>query len=165
LKIGDRSSPVVFEKQRATHLRGLTVASASRRTVHSEQMFSLEGSLRLGTSSRGSKQIENQSGFHLRDVAVLQRRFVGGKLQTMGSWIGELRNGSSAALGFTPLELTDKRLPFSKEHKQAAGRALGSQLKLDALLKLAFQFPGENDPLQKNRVPSSRNRRPIAPRH
>ena len=151
LKIGDRSSAVVFEKQRATHLRGLTVASASRRTVHSEQMFSLAGSLRLGTSSRGSKQIENQSGFNLRDVVVLQRQIVGGKLRTMGSWIGELRSGDSAGLGFTPVELTDGRLPFSKQRKQATQRALNQRLEFDSLLKLAFQFPGDNDPLQKNR--------------
>jgi len=151
LKVGDRSSAVVFEKQRATHLRGLTVSSASRRNVHSEQMFSLEGSLRLGTSSRNSKQVENQSGFHLRDVVVVQRKLVEGKLQTMGSWIGELRSGSSALLGLTLLDLSDGKLPFSTERKQATRSSLSNQLDLDALLKLAFQFPGDNDPLQKHR--------------
>ncbi|NOY30549.1 MAG: hypothetical protein GXP28_10355 [Planctomycetes bacterium] len=151
LKVGDRSSAVVFEKQQATRLRGLTVSSASRRNVHSEQMFSLAGSLRLGTSSRNSKQVENLSGFHLRDVVVVQRRRVDGKLQTMGSWIGDLRNGSSAVLGLTLLDLADGKIPFSTERKQAVRSSFSNHLKLDSLLKLAFQFPGDNDPLQKHR--------------
>jgi len=151
LKVGDRSSAVVFEKQRETHLRGLTVLSASRRTVHSEQMFSLEGWLRLGTSSSNSRQVENQSGFNLRDVVVVQRRLIRGKPQTMGSWIGDLRSGDSAVLGLTPVDLSEGRLPFSVERERAARDRVSSRLDLDALLKLAFQFPGDNDPLQKNR--------------
>ncbi len=159
LKVGDRSSPVVFEKLRKTSLQGLTVSSASRRAVHSEQLVSLDGSLRLGTSSRGSTQIENRSGYNLRDVVVVRRTFVKGKEgdslasqpQIMGSWVGELRNNGTAVLGPVPIDLAADRIPFEQERTQAALVSSTPRINVNALMKLAFQFPGDNDPRQKNR--------------
>lgn len=151
LKLGDRSSPVVFEKQRESSLRGLTVTSASRRSVHSEQLFELGGSLRLGTSSRGSKQIENHSQLNLRDVVVVQRSFSRGQLQVMGSWVGELRSNKSAVLGPVPIDLAADRLPFAQERAQSARDSAAQRLQVDAMLKLAFQFPGDNDPYEQYR--------------
>jgi len=134
-------------------LEGLaqSVSSASRRTVHSEQMFSLEGSLRLGRSSRDHEQVENRSGLNLRDVVVVRRSFRRGEPQYQGTWIGELRNNDSALLGLTSLAMDEPSIPYADKRQQAARQAVGERFVIDPLLKVAFQFPTENDPFYGKR--------------
>jgi len=146
LKLGDRSTQVIFEKNRETHLRGLTVSSVNRRTVFSEEMHELEGTLRLGMSSRGHQQVENFSGYHLKQVAVIHRSFDrNGQVQYRGSWIGDLRSGNSAVLGFTSIGYTPEELPFADDRKQATQGSSADQLGMDALVKIAFRFPEAED--------------------
>ncbi|NOY42231.1 MAG: hypothetical protein GXP26_10390 [Planctomycetes bacterium] len=146
LKIGDSSSQVVFEKNRETHLRGLTVSSVSRRTVRSEEMFEFEGTLRLGVSSRGHPQVENFTGLNLHNVAVIHRSFdQTGKPQYRGSWIGDLRSNDSAVLGLTALAYSTESLPFAEELKEAVEGSETDFQGTDSLLKLAFRFPQDED--------------------
>ena len=66
--------PLNFQRQEAVRLTGLPVSSASTNLVHSEQMFPLDGAIRLGrTKAGGTEQIENLSQFKLQSVAVMKR--------------------------------------------------------------------------------------------
>ena len=146
-KIGDGPHEVSFEQRADTVLRGLAVSSNSTRMLHSEQMFDLEGPLKLGLSSRNHEQVENRSGLDLRNVVVVRRHFKSGSDQPMydASWIGDLRHGASAVLGLTPLDLASGRLPFADERAQAVGEGRTLQMDVDELLRLAYRFPQEND--------------------
>jgi hypothetical protein len=147
-KIGDRQFDVSFEQHTDTVLRGLAVSSNSTRMLHSEQMVELEGPLKLGMSSRNYPQVENHSGLNLRNVVVVHRYFEDDqdRPQYKASWIGELRHDVSAVLGLTPYDLASDRLPFADERAQAARESRTQRMNVDELLKLAFQFPRENDP-------------------
>ncbi|MCG8448741.1 MAG: hypothetical protein MI725_04050 [Pirellulales bacterium] len=146
-KIGDRTWDVLLDKHRQTRLSGLVVSSASTRMVQSEQMFALEGALKLGKSSRGHTQLENETGYNLRDLVVVERSFDRrGNARLKGSWIGDLRTGNSAVLGLTSLSIPEGQLPYAKERRQAAESAYRQPLEVDALMRLAFQFPGATDP-------------------
>ena len=145
-------SNVVLEKQRTARLRGLEVSSASTKMVHSEQLFSLQGPLRLGTSSRGHLQVENRSGYDLREAAVVRRRFdKQGQAVFDGCWIGPLRNGNSAVLGFAPVRLAKERLLFESQRRQSDVDCAAEPFNVDTLLELAFQFPGDDDPFYAKR--------------
>ena len=109
-----------FERRADTMLRGLAVSSNSTRMMHTEQIFELEGPLKLGMSSRKHQQVENHSGLDLHNVTVVHRYFEGGQESPRynACWIGDLRHGKSAVLGLTPLDLSSKQLPFAKERAQ-----------------------------------------------
>ena len=147
-KIGDRQFDVSFERHADTVLRGLAVSSNSTRMLHSEQIVELEGPLKLGRSSRNHRQVENRSGLNLRNVVVVRRHFKPDDDRPLydASWIGELRHGASAVLGLTPYDLASDRLPFADERAQAARESRTERMNVDELIKLAFQFPQENDP-------------------
>jgi hypothetical protein len=149
----DREYEVSLETQADTVLRGLAVSSNSTRMLHSEQMFPLAGPLRLGLSSRNNRQVENRSGLNLRDVAVVRRHFKPGDDRPLyeASWIGELRQGATAVLGLTPYDWTKGKLPFTEERAQAARESSRERMQIDELLKLAFQFPAQDDPRQARR--------------
>lgn len=146
--LGDRQYEVTFEMDPDVVLRGLAVASNSTRMLHSEQMFPLAGPLKLGLSSRNHRQVLNQSGLNLRDVVVVRRHFKEGDDRPVydASWIGELRHGTSSALGLTPYDWTGDKIPFAEEQEQAARESKTERMQLDNLLKLAFQFPDQDDP-------------------
>ncbi len=146
-KIGDQLFDVSFERRADTLLRGLAVSSNSTRMMHSEQMIELEGPLRLGMSSRNHRQVENRCGLDLTNVVVVRRQFTSGEAQPRydASWIGDLRDDTSAVLGLTPLVLTSEKLPFADERKLEARDGLAERLNVDELLKLVYQFPQEND--------------------
>lgn len=152
LKVGDSSEQVLFEKKREAHLRGLTVASASRRTIRSEEIYELEGTLRLGVSSRGHEQVENFSGLNLRQVAVIQRRFDRAERpEYRGAWIGDLRNSDSAVLGLTTMFYSPEKIPYAEQRKEAKQGSTANSLDTDALVKLAFHLPAEEDQRQMQR--------------
>lgn len=149
-KLGDRIWNVSYSQQRTAKLSGLAVPSASARMVLSEQMFELEGALRLGTSSQGHKQIENWTGFPLRDLAVIERTFDSqGKPKYKGAWIGDLRSQNSSVLGLTPIYLEKDEIPFAEEREIAASTSYRERLDIKSMLQLAFTFPGKNDPRNK----------------
>ena len=143
---------VVFENQNATRLSGLAVSSASTKMVHSEEISPLAGSLRIGQSSRGHAQLINRLGYPLRDVVVINRSFNGGSSpKYQSSWIGQLRDGDSAVIGFQSLPFSKDRIPHSEQRKQASDAAPVSKIDVEKLIKMAFQFPAGEDPLGSRR--------------
>ena len=147
-RVGDRIWNLRFEKQKQSKLSGLAISSASTRMVQSEEMFELDGPLRIGKSSLGHKQLENKTGYKLRDLVLIHRSFdATGNPRYKGTWIGELRSGDSSVLGLTPMTLSKEQLPFHEERQEAAKSSFRQQIDLDALLRLAFQFPGMADPM------------------
>ena len=148
----DWLSSAVFDESSAPRLDGLTVASSATRLIHAEQILQLDGPLRLGTSSRGIQQVENRSQLALRDVAVIRRTFdAQGKPRYEGSWLGELKAGRSVVLGTRSLAWDPKQLPFAPERKTAALASLTPTMVVDPLLKLAFLFTDNHDPLSAQR--------------
>lgn len=152
-KVGDQEYDVSIERRADTVLRGLAVSSNSTRMLHSEQMLELQGPLRLGVSSRGHQQVENLSGLDLSNVVIVHRHFKRGSVQPLydATWIGELRHGTSAVLGLTPIDLVWARLPFAGERAQGALDSRTERMNVDELLKLAFRFPQKNDPRNARR--------------
>ncbi len=142
---------VAFQKHSKTRLTGLAVSSASIKMVRSEQMFPLAGHLRLGKSSRGHAQLENRLGYNLRDVVVVRRFFErDGPAKYESRWIGELRDHDASVIGLIPLQLV-KDIPHANERQQAANETLRSKIEVEALLKIAFQFPNDEDPPEQRR--------------
>ena len=151
-KLGDTLWQVGFEKHHDTQLRGLTVSSTSTRMLHSEQMFALDGPIRLGLSSRGHEQVENRTRYRLRDLMVVHRFFDDdGQPHYKGDWIGELRASDSAVLALSSIDVTEKRRLFAEERRQSAEEAIGERLTLDTLVDLALKFPDRSDPYSNRR--------------
>ncbi len=141
---------VVFEKQNETELRGLAVSSASTKMVHSEEIFTCEGPLRLSESSRGHLQLDNRLGYDLRDVAVVRRYFKGGDERYESCWLGELENGKSAVLGLQSTQFAANESPFADERMRAASEN-PTLVDVEGLSKIAFDFPGQEDPMSNRR--------------
>lgn len=143
---------VVFEKQNETKLSGLAVSSASTKMLHSEEMFQFEGPLRLSESSRGHQQLENRLGYDLRDVVIIHRYFRGGDdAKYEGCWLGEIDNGGAAVIGYEPITLDDEQLPFAEERRQAVNSNGQARVEVDGLMRIAFEFPGSEDPMSSHR--------------
>ncbi|MBA3481936.1 MAG: hypothetical protein H0T51_08990, partial [Pirellulales bacterium] len=152
--IGDSLSTVAFEKYDQPRLRGVAVTSATTQMIHSEQMISLDGAIRMfspGDNPR-LKQLENKSGFNLSDVVVVHRDVSDdGTSRLEGCWVGELRDGAGALLPWGAVPIEKGKLPYSPEREKAAKAAYGKRLNVDPLLKLAFQFTPKTDPLYGKR--------------
>jgi hypothetical protein len=152
--IGDRLSMVAFEKYDQPRLRGVAVSSATTQMIHSEQMLQLAGAIRMfsPTGNERLKQIENKSGFDLSDAVVLHRkRDQTGATKLEGAWVGQLRNGGGALLTWSDVKTAKGELPFARQRTQAAGSSSRKPLDVEALLKLAYQFPLQHDPLYGDR--------------
>lgn len=143
---------VVFDESIDPQLTGLTVSSSATRLLHAEQIAALAGPLKLAQSSRGTDQIENHTEYNLRDVAVIRRKLDrNGEPQYEGSWLGELRAGSSTSLGLTSINWQAGKLPFSAEREASAKSRTLPTMAVDPLLQLAFAFDGKNDPVGSRR--------------
>jgi len=143
---------VVLEKQDTTRLSGLAVSSASTRMVHSEEMFTFDGPLRLGKSSRGHDQIENRLGYSLRDVVVIRRSFErDGPAKYESCWLGELRDRDAATVNLRPLTMIADEVPHADERQQAAEAGRAARVDVEALMKIAFAFPAGEDPSNERR--------------
>lgn len=143
----DQRYDVSFEVQTNPHLKGLAITSNSTRMLHSEQIYSAEGGIKIGKSSRGITQVENNTGLNLRDVVVIHRYFRPGQAEPSykASWIGFLRSGGSEILGLTDYDYNTERLPFADDRTQVEVGKEG-QFNVDKLLLEAFRFPGKEDP-------------------
>ena len=148
----DQQYDVSFESLSSPHLKGLAITSNSTRMLHSEQIYAAEGGVRLGKSSRGLLQVENNTGLNLRDVVVMRRYFPAGEAEPAykASWIGYLRSGNSEVLGLTDYDYNPDRLPFQEDRTQVEVGQTG-QFDVDNLLLEAFQFPGKEDPRYNRR--------------
>jgi hypothetical protein len=129
--IGQGYPNVDFSRYDNVKLSGLPISSNSTGMVHSEQMVSLDGAIRLGTTqAMGSLQLENQSKLDLRSVCVVKRE--GDQLH--GRWIGRLSPGSS-----TPLAL-ERRIDTSQPVfvSDRASERQDEQLNLEPMFRLAL---------------------------
>lgn len=152
LLTGQSPAEVLFQRYDNVRLTGLPILSNSTSMVHSEQMFGLEGPIRLGVSRLdGRERIENRSQFHLRSVGVLRRQEEGRGTSTyhgpLGMWIGDLPPGESAPVAFVPLNAKQGEVPFAAERTAEARRNPGDALDLEPLFRLAYDGedlqPGE----------------------
>jgi hypothetical protein len=122
---GQRRTPLDFQRHENVRLSGLPVSSASTNFVHSEQMFTLDGAVRIGTSTATRReQIENLSQFPLYSVAVVRRptdedytlNRVSPAVKLQGTWFGEMLPGRSLALAYQE-RFDEKQVPFEKRHR------------------------------------------------
>ncbi|MEX2317307.1 MAG: hypothetical protein WD669_09160 [Pirellulales bacterium] len=135
---GQGYTTIDFQRQaEGVRLSGLPVLSNSTNFVHSEQMFTLDGPIRIGRSAAtGGSQIENLSQLRLRSAGIVRKQ--GGTQQ--GIWIGELGPGKSASipdLNHFP-SLADGARPFDIERTAEAQLTTGPRLNLEPLMKLAY---------------------------
>jgi hypothetical protein len=139
---GQGLTSVDFQRYDDVRLAGLPISSNSTGMVHSEQMYALDGPVRMGRSAaRGGDQIENRSKLHLHSVCVVRRppRGAGGQseLALEGRWIGELLPGQSI-----PASEQMPSLPIDKpafaENRGEEARTRGAQLDLEPMFRLAL---------------------------
>jgi hypothetical protein len=134
---GQRRETVDFQPYDRVRLASLPVASNFANMIHSEQMLTLDGPVRLGQSSLRRRQFENHCQFQLRSVGIVYRPAAGNELR--GTWIGTLRPGQSAALGESPrLQLSNGQAPFAKERAAEGWAARGDRLNLEPMFALAY---------------------------
>lgn len=142
-----------FRRYDKSRLSGLFVSSNTADWVHSEQMFPLDGAIRLGTSTvQGRVQVENRSQFHLTSAAVAQRPTredeARGRKALTGSWIGELRPGESALVSFDmPITATKEKPAFAEYRADEERGQRNERLDLEPTFRLALDVknlePGE----------------------
>jgi hypothetical protein len=132
--------PLDFQRQDTVRLTGLPVSSASTNFVRSEQMFPLDGAIRLGTTKAGGMpQIENLTQFKLESVAIVERPATDSRDQRLrGMWIGELLPGKSIAKLRRMSFVTDEKTPFAKDRADEARRQSGQRLDLEPMFQLAL---------------------------
>ena len=100
--------------------------------VHSEQMNTLDGPIRIATSSATRhEQIENHSTFELHSVCLVKRN--GGQLE--GRWIGDLLPGQSSTL---TLRSVPAKKTFAQERADDTRLQRGEQLNIEPLFRLAL---------------------------
>jgi hypothetical protein len=142
-----------YQRYDKARLTGIFVPSNSTNMVHSEEMTTLDGMIRLGNSTvQNNPQIENRSQYRLSSVAVLQRttreeQRKTGRAELKGCWIGELRSGDSAPVSFALLRVSEDETLFRKERVDEENLQSSPRLNLEALFKLAVDVnnfePGE----------------------
>src|SRR5262249_26152889 len=72
--VGERLTPVNFQRYDDVRLVGVPISSNSTGMVHTEQMHALDGAIRLGKSTAlGSKQIENHSKLVLHSACIIRK--------------------------------------------------------------------------------------------
>jgi hypothetical protein len=146
LRRGESRTWATIERHDLVRLTDVQVNSNSTEMVHSEQMFTLDGAIQLGTSTRGHRQVENRSQLDLADVAILRRtENQGASLE--GVWIGDLKAETSAAIAFRPLSQVEGEVPFLVERQAAKEQNPRSRLEIEGLLAVAYDRtnmqPGE----------------------
>lgn len=148
------SSTCEYERYDAPRLKGVFVPSNTTNMVHSEQMFVLDGAIRLGRSvSQNQLQIENRSQHLLSSVALVERtsreeEAEGEKPRLRGMWIGELRPGESKPAFFDQSIVVEKgEAAFQAERATEEKLRDASGVDLEPMFRLALNVknfePGE----------------------
>jgi hypothetical protein len=124
---------VDFERYDDVRLVGLPISSNSTGMVHSEQMATLDGAIRLGESSAlKSRQIENHTKLKLRSACIVRR--AGGKLE--GMWIGQMMPSQSTPVSLKPLDA--KNIAFAEDRAAEERMQTGEGLNLERMFRLAL---------------------------
>lgn len=143
---GGGLTPVNFQRYDDVRLVGVPISSNSTGMVHSEQMQTLDGPIRIGKSKAlGSLQIENLTKMELHSVCVIRkptaeevRKFRRG---VEGRWVGELMPGQSAPTTERMSTLSDKdekKSYFDEERAAEANMIRSARLNLEPMFKLAL---------------------------
>jgi hypothetical protein len=149
---GQGLSTVNFQRYDDVRLAGLPISSNSTGMVHSEQMLTLDGAIRLGKSAaRGTNQIENRSKLELNGACVVRRPLpeerVAPDVKLYGKWIGQMLPGQSAAFSLQPIRLGKGQVPFKQERVDAQKLERSDKLNLEPMFRLALDpqhmEPGE----------------------
>jgi len=137
---GQGLAGINFQRYDMVRLAGLPISSNSTGMVHSEQMFSLDGPIAIGSSgATGSDQIENRSKFELHSVCVVRKPSADevrrNRGQFNGRWIGNLLPGQSAPLSMASIS---QKTPFATERADDARLRQGTRLNLEPMFRLAL---------------------------
>jgi hypothetical protein len=143
LLAGQGYSTVDYLRYDNVRLAGLPISSNSTGMVHSEQMLTLDGPIRLGQSTaRRGAQIENRSMLPLRSVCLVRRPTREEREQDRrgleGRWIGQMLPGQSVALSERMSTLPTDKLPFAQERVDEAQVTGGDRLNLEPMFRLAL---------------------------
>jgi len=141
-----------FQRYDNVRLAGLPISSNSTGMVHSEQIVTLDGAIRIGQSAaRGGSQIENRTKFELNSVCVVRRPPpdervpVGVKLY--GKWVGQMLPGQSMAISLQRIDPNDRGVPFARDRATEQQLRGGERLNLEPMFRLALDpqhmEPGE----------------------
>ena len=146
---GQGYTGIDFERYDNVRLAGLPISSNSTGMVHSEQMHTLDGAIRLGQSTaRRGRQIENHSKLELHSACVVRRptkkEAAVGRRKIEGRWIGELLPGNSVSLPeLTPLD----NVPFASDRAAEGRLGRTPRLNIEPMFQLAldpqYMEPGE----------------------
>ena len=128
---GQGITSIDFLRYDDVRLSGVPISSNSTGMVHSEQIFSLDGPIRLGRSSTGAYQIENRSKFLLRsacsvapaDCAEVER---GGR-GFEGRFCGQLMPGQSLPISERMSTLAADKPAFADSAKKKFGSRVASR--------------------------------------
>ncbi|HEY3391343.1 MAG TPA: hypothetical protein VGK58_01455, partial [Lacipirellulaceae bacterium] len=143
---------VDFRRYDDVRLAGLPISSNSTGMVHSEQILTLDGPIRLGKSTaRDSEQIENRTRLTLDSVCVVRRPVpddgVTAGARLYGKWIGTMSPGQSTPISWLPINIDDKIVPFAAERRAEQQTRGGDRLNLEPMFRLAlaaqYMEPGE----------------------
>ncbi len=141
LLTGQGLSAVDFQRYDNVRLTGLPISSNSTGMVHSEQMLTLDGPIRIGTSiATKSEQVENHSSLTLHSVCIIKKLTPAEAERKQheldGRWIGDLLPGQSAPSEMSPLPAS--KLPFSDDRVADARTHHREQLNLEPMFRLAL---------------------------
>jgi hypothetical protein len=149
---GQGMQDIDFQRYDDVRLAGLPISSNSTGMVHSEQMMTLDGAIRLGQSTaRRGDQIENRSKLELDSVCVVRRPLpedrVPAGVKLYGKWIGKMLPGQSMPISLQRIDPEDKEIPFARDRRAEQPARRGDQLNLEPMFKLALDpqhmEPGE----------------------
>ncbi len=140
---GEGVTSINFQRYDDVRLVGLPISSNSTGMVHSEQMQTLDGPIRLGKSSAtGGYQIENRTNLELHSVCVVRKPTAEEVRKTgrgsEGRWIGELLPHQSAATTDRMSRLPDQKFTFGDERTTEAQSIRSPRLNLEPMFRLAL---------------------------
>ena len=142
---GTANGVCTYERFENVKLSNVFVPSNTTNMVHSEEMFPLDGAIRLGQSqSQGRLQIENRTKLRLRSVALVERTSrkeeeSGRKPGLRGLWIGDLGPRESRPVIFSlPVAADAEAAPFAAERAAEERLQNKARLNLEPLFQLRW---------------------------
>jgi hypothetical protein len=149
---GQGLQDIDFQRYDDVRLAGLPISSNSTGMVHSEQMLSLDGAIRLGQSAaRGGNQLENRTKLAMESLCVVRRPLpddrVPAGVTLYGKWIGTILPGQSTPISLQRIDPNEKGVPFARERRAEQQSRSGERLNLEPMFRLALDpkhmEPGE----------------------
>jgi hypothetical protein len=140
---GQGLAEVGFQRYDKVRLVGLPISSNSTGMVHSEQMVTLEGAIRLDKSAaRGSRRIENHTQFELHSVCLVRRptrdEALAGRHEFEGRWVGELMPGQSVSVPNRMSRFAAAQPAFAEDRMAEAKQRGAEPLNLEPMFRLAL---------------------------